>query len=73
MVKYGLLQRNVVGKMRMHPLVQAYFRTEKESLGMGDLWRTAQCKFNHQYLGQLRVLSKEFISKNSALVAIHKF
>ena len=73
MVKYGLLQRNVVGKMRMHPLVQAYFRTEKESLGMGDLWCTAQCKFNHQYLGQLRVLSKEFISKNSALVAIHKF
>ena len=73
MVKYGLLQRNVVGKMRIHPLVQAYFRKEKESLGMGDLWRTAQCKFNHHYLGQLRVLSKEFISKNSALVAIHKF
>ena len=73
MVKYALLQRDADGKMRMHPLVQAYFRTEKESLAMGDLWRTAQRKFNHQYLGQLRVLSKEFISKNSALVAIHKF
>ena len=57
----------------MHPLVQAYLRTEKESLGMGDLWRTTQCKFNHHYLGQLGFLSKEFISKNSALVAIQTF
>ena len=57
----------------MNPLVQAYFRTEKESLGMGDLWRTTQCKFNHHYLGQLGFLSKEFISKNSALVAIQTF
>ena len=73
MVKYALLQRDADGKMRMHPLVQAYFRTEKESLGMGDLWRATQCKFNHNYLGLLRVLSKEFISKDSALVAIHKF
>ena len=73
MVKYALLQRDADEKMRMHPLVQAYFRTEKESLGMSDLWRTSQYKFNHHYLGLLRVLSKEFISKNSALVAIHKF
>ena len=73
MVNYALLQRDAAGKMRVHPLVQAYFRTEKESLGMGDLWRATQCKFNHNYLGLLRVLSKEFISKDSALVAIHKF
>ena len=73
MVKYALLQRDADGKMRMHPLVQAYFRTENESLGKGDLWRATQCKFNHNYLGLLRVLSKEFISKDSALVAIHKF
>ena len=73
MVKYGLLQRDADGKMWMCPLVQAYFRTEKESLGMGDLWRAIRSKFNHHYLGQLRVLSKEFISKNSALVAIRKF
>ena len=73
MVKYALLQRDADEKMRMHPLVQAYFRTEKESLGMSDLWRTSQYKFNHHYLGLLRVLSKEFISKNSALVAIRKF
>ena len=73
MVKYALLQRDADGKMRMHPLVRAYFRTEKESLGMADLLRATQCEFNHHYLDLLRVLSKEFISKNSALVAIHKF
>ena len=67
MVKYALLQRDTDGKMRMHPLVQAYFRTEKESLGMGDLGRTTQCKFNHHYLGQLGFLSKEFISNSSAI------
>ena len=67
MVKYALLQRDADGKMRMHPLVQAYFRTEKESLGMGDLGRTTQCKFNHHYLGQLGFLSKEFISNSSAI------
>ena len=73
MVKYALLHRDADGKMRMHPLVQAYFRSEKESIGMGDLWRATKCKFNHHYLGLLRVLSKEFISKDSALIAIHKF
>ena len=67
MVKYALLQRDADGKMRMHLLVQAYFRTEKESLGMGDLGRTTQCKFNHHYLGQLGFLSKEFISNSSAI------
>ena len=40
---------------------------------MGDLWRATKCKFNHHYPGLLRVLSKEFISKDSALIAIHKF
>ena len=73
MVKYALLHGDADGKMRMHPLVQAYFRSEKESIGMGDLWRATKCKFNHHYLGLLRVLSKEFISKDSALIAIHKF
>ena len=73
MVKYALLQRDADGKMRMHPLVQAYFRTENESLDMGDLWRATQRKFNHHYLDQLRVLGKDFISKDSALVAIRKF
>ena len=73
MVRYALLQRDADGKMRMHPLVQAYFRTEKEYLGMADLWRTTQCNFNRHYLGQLGFLSKEFISKNSASVAIQTF
>ncbi|CAH3038737.1 unnamed protein product [Pocillopora meandrina] len=73
MVKYALLQRDANGKMRMHPLIQDYFRTENESLGKGDLWRTTQRKFNRHYLGQLKVLSEDFISKNSALIAIHKF
>ena len=73
MFKCALLQREADGKVRMHPLVQAYFRTEKESLGMGDLWRATQGKFNRHYLGQLRDSSRKFITKNSALVAIHKF
>ena len=73
MVKYALLQREAEGKMRMHLLIQAYLRTENESLGMGDLWRTTQRKFNHHYLSQLRFLSKVFISKDSALVAISEF
>ena len=73
MVKYALLQREAEGKMRMHLLIQAYLRTENESLGMGDLWRTTQRKFNHHYLSKLRFLSKVFISKDSALVAISEF
>ena len=73
MVKYALLQKDADGKMRMHPLIQDFFRTEKESLGMDDLWRGTQRKFNHHCLGLLRSLSKEFISKNSASVAIRKF
>ena len=73
MIKYALLQKDADGKMRMHPLIQDFFRTEKESLGMDDLWRGTQRKFNQHYLGLLRSLSKEFISKNSASVAIRKF
>ena len=73
MFKCALLQREDDEKVRMHPLVQACFRTEKESLGMGDLWRATQRKFNRHYLGQLRVLGEDFISKDSALVAILKF
>ena len=73
MVKYALLQRDADGKMRMHPLIQDYFRTENESLGKGDLWRTTKRKFNRHYLGQLRVLSEDFISKDLSSVAIRKF
>ncbi|PFX29079.1 hypothetical protein AWC38_SpisGene6130 [Stylophora pistillata] len=73
MVKYALLQRDTDRNMRMHALVQAYFRAEKVSLGMGELWRANQRKFNDHYLGLLTVLSREFISKDSALVAIQKF
>ena len=73
MFKCALLQREADEKVRMHPLVQACFRTEKESLGMGDLWRATQRKFNRHYLGQLRDSSRKFITKNSALDAIHKF
>ena len=73
MVKYALLQRDADGKMRMHPVIQDYFRTENESLGKGDLWRTTKRKFNRHYLGQLRVLSEDFISKDLSSVAIRKF
>ena len=57
-------------KLGLHPLLQAYCRTERENLDMVDVGCNAQRKFNRHYLELLKSLSKEFITKNSALVAI---
>ena len=73
MIKCALLQETIDKKMRMHGLVQAYCRAERDSLNMVELGRATQHKFNHHYLGLLKDFGTEFISKNSALIAIQKF
>ena len=70
MLKCTLLQKMNGQKLSLHPLLQAYCRTERESLHMVDVGNDAQRKFNLHYLKLLESLSKKFITKNSALVAI---
>ena len=71
MLKCNLLQKMNDQKLGLHPLVQAYCRAERESLDMVDVGCNAQSKFNLHYLELLESLSKTFITKNSALDAIH--
>ena len=70
MLKCTLLQRMNEHKLGLHPLLQAYCRTERKNLHMVDVGCDAELKFNQHYLELLKGLSKEFITKNSALVAI---
>ena len=70
MLKCTLLQKMNDQKLGLHPLLQAYCRAERESLGMVEVVCNAQSKFNLHYLELLESLSKTFITKNSALVAI---
>jgi len=70
MLKCTLLQKMNKQKLSLHPLLQAYCRTERESLDMVDVGNDAQRKFNLHYLKLLESLSKKFITKDSALVAI---
>ena len=73
MLKCTLLQKMNEQKLSLHPLLQAYCRTERESLHMVDVGNDAQRKFNQHYLKLLDSLSKTFITKNSALGAIRTF
>ena len=70
MLKCTLLQKMNDQKLGLHPLLQAYCRAERESLDMVEVGCNAQRKFNLHYLELLESLSKTFITKNSALVAI---
>ena len=70
MLKCTLLQKMNDEKLGLHPLLQAYCRTERESLHMVDVGCNAQREFNRHYLDLLKSLSKTFITKNSALDAI---
>ena len=70
MLKCTLLQQMNDQKLCLHPLLQAYCRTERESLHMVDIGCDAQRKFNLYYLELLKSLSKVFITKNSARSAI---
>lgn len=73
MVKCSLLQKMNNGMVALHPLVRDYCRAERKFLKMVDIGEAAQYKFNRQYLSLLRTLSKQFISKDSALKAISVF
>ena len=70
MLKYALLQKMNDQKLGLHPLLQAYCRTERKGLNMVEEGCNAQEKFNLHYLKRLESLSKEFITKNSARRAI---
>ena len=70
MLKCTLLQKMNDQKLGLHPLLQAYCRTERERLDMVDVGCNAQREFNGHYLDLLKSLSKTFITKDSALVAI---
>ena len=70
MLKCTLLQKMNDQKLGLHPLLQAYCRTEGESLDMVEVGCNAQSKFNEHYLDLLKSLSKTFITKNSARDAI---
>ena len=70
MLRCTLLQKMNDQKLGLHPLLQAYCGAERESLGMVDVGCNAQRKFNLHYFDLLKGLSKTFITKNSALVAI---
>ena len=73
MLRSTLLQKTKDQKLKLHPLLKAYCRTERENLHMVDVGHNAQRKFNWHYLELLKSLSKAFITKNSALVAIQTF
>ena len=70
MLTCTLLQKMNDLKLGLHPLLQAYCRTERESLDMVDVGCNAQSKFNGHYLELLKSLSKTFITKDSAKGAI---
>ena len=72
MLKSALLQKMNDQKLSLHPLLQAYCRTERETLHVGGVGCNAQRKFNLRYLELLKSLSKTFITKNSAEDAIQK-
>ena len=72
MLKSALLQKMNDQKLGLHPLLQAYCRTERETLHVIGVGCNAQRKFNLHYLELLKSLSKTFITKNSAVVAIQK-
>ena len=73
LVKSSLLQKMNNEMVALHPLVRDYCRAERKLLKMEHVGTEAQHKFNHHYLERLRRLSKDFISKDSALDAISAF
>jgi len=73
MVKCSLVRKMGNGKFILHPLVRDYCRAERKLLKMEAVGEDAQYKFNHHYLELLTRVSKQFISKESALDAIPAF
>ncbi|XP_029186361.2 uncharacterized protein LOC114954056 isoform X2 [Acropora millepora] len=73
MVGLSLLQRMRDEKYALHPLVREYCRARREILKMVVVGKSAQGKFNAYFIEKLRTLSKDFITRNSAMVAISSF
>ncbi|XP_067056927.1 uncharacterized protein [Acropora muricata] len=73
MVSLSLLQRMRDEKYALHPLVREYCRARREILKMVEVGKSAQSKFNAYFIEKLRTLSKDFITRNSAMVAISSF
>ena len=73
LMKCSLLQKMNNGMVVLHRMFRYYCRAERKLLKMEALGEEAQYKFNHHYLELLRRLSKQFISKESALDAISAF
>ena len=73
MLDYSLLQMMGNDKYALHPLVRQYCRDERNVLGMEDVGKSAQGKFNWHYIEKLKTLSKDFITKDKAMSAISSF
>jgi len=73
MVQGSLLQTTKDGKYSIHPLVQAFCRTEGGSLGVGNEGDEAKKKFNDHFLKRIQILSKQYITKDKACEAISTF
>ena len=74
MVGFSLLQRMGDEKYALHPLVREYCRANWKNLPhMEEVGQSAQDKFDMHFIVKLKTLSKEFITKDSAMGAICSF
>ena len=74
MVGCSLLQRMGDEKYALHPLVREYCRANWKNLPhMEEVGQSAQDKFDMHFIDKLKTLSKEFITKDSAMGAISSF
>ncbi|XP_044165372.1 uncharacterized protein LOC114962788 isoform X2 [Acropora millepora] len=74
MVGFSLLQRMGDEKYALHPLVREYCRANlKNRPDMEEVGQSAQDKFDMHFIEKLKTLSKEFITKDSAMDAISSF
>ncbi|XP_074616872.1 uncharacterized protein LOC141873692 isoform X5 [Acropora palmata] len=74
MVGFSLLQRMGDEKYALHPLVREYCRANLKNLpDMEEVGQSAQDKFDMHFIEKLKTLSKEFITKDSAMDAISSF
>ena len=74
MVGFSLLQRMGDEKYALHPLIREYCRANlKNRPDMEEVGQSAQDKFDMHFIEKLKTLSKEFITKDSAMDAISSF
>ncbi|XP_015770920.1 PREDICTED: uncharacterized protein LOC107349308 isoform X5 [Acropora digitifera] len=74
MVGRSLLQRMGDEKYALHPLVREYCRANWKNLPhMEEVGQSAQDNFDMHFIDKLKTLSKEFITKDSAMAAISSF